>query len=501
MAYQAVGRSWTRVLARVAVLGVSGCSLIYNPNNIPAIDGKPPIDTARPLDGRPDAEIIADANPADLALTDVEPASIAEGTGDGSSRPEVLVIHGSQIVSGATVTVTDGSGNGSAFDVLDAQLVVAADGHTIAVPVVAHVDPTLGAAATRTLVVTVTQPAGSGSASQTIMWSEDGLAELEGSGGTITLQGSATYSIVDIGSAATVALAGSGPVIVRTTSSLSIAVAVVASANTTTPGPGGNLGSGAGGAGTGLSGGGGGGGFGAKGSNGAGSSGGAGGPATGDVLISSYVTNSSSAGGASTSSAAAGAGGGTIELTAAGSVSLNTVVSGGGSGAAGGLGAGGGGGAGGAIVVRGAAVTFGALTVPGGAAGAAGVGGAGGAGGAGRIRIDVGTSGITPPANGHQGLSFDNSNSLVVTTSTPTITIDGTPGDSFDLHVLDSTGAPIGGTNLYPDNSFGMASQLVLKPVLPDAVAYRLCVTPPNGSLITAEGTNCIHVAFVPTTP
>jgi hypothetical protein len=508
MAYQAVGSStWTRALARLAVLGVSGCSLLYNPDNIPSIDGKPPIDAPRPLDGRPDAEMIIDANPAAVTVTDFEPSAIFEGTGDGSSRPEVLVVHGDNFVTGATVTLAEmgGSGSGSAMpalEILDDPAIVSADHHTLAVRVIAHVDTTLAAGSTRMFAVEVTEPAGgsSASASGSAMLIEQGLAELIGSAGSaIPLSGTATYSLVDITNGS-ITVSGSNPIIVRSTSSITVKPAVTVSATSTTvPGPAGNApgaGSGAGGPG---SSGGGGGGYGTKGGPGGGANGGTAGSLSGDPLISSYGSNASSGGGAG--AAVGGAGGGTVELTAAGTLSVGTITSIGAAGSNAALtGGGGGGGTGGTIVLRGTTVTTGTLTVTGGSGGTGGIlSDTGGTGGDGRIRIDLSSTTFTPPTDGHQGLYFDNSIAdTVLTTSTPSLQIDGAAGDKLALYVLDSSGNLfMDGTNMYT-YTIGLGQNVMATPTLPDAVAYQLCLTPVLGSFATAEATNCIHVAYVP---
>ena len=79
---------------------VGGCSLIYNPNNL----GKP-ADASNGSDG-PDAEIVLDANPADLTVTDIEPNEIFSGQGVDGSPLATLVISGHNFVPGLTVTVT-----------------------------------------------------------------------------------------------------------------------------------------------------------------------------------------------------------------------------------------------------------------------------------------------------------------------------------------------------------------------------------------------------------
>src|SRR6185503_4497383 len=113
----------------IASTALAGCSLIYNPNNLPGPPSEAGIDA--PPDAPPDAEIILDADPTKLELVEIAPSTIDEGQGDGGSRPALVVIGGHPIV--------------------------AKNGNWIAIAVTAHVDPALAAGATRALTVTVTQ--------------------------------------------------------------------------------------------------------------------------------------------------------------------------------------------------------------------------------------------------------------------------------------------------------------------------------------------------------
>src|SRR3954468_22109620 len=91
-------------LARLALTLVSvsgtGCSLIYNPSNIP-----PGVSDAAPDAADIDAPL-ADANPAKLEIDSFFPTTINEGQGDLGSRPMMLVLIGHQMVAGAQVTLT-----------------------------------------------------------------------------------------------------------------------------------------------------------------------------------------------------------------------------------------------------------------------------------------------------------------------------------------------------------------------------------------------------------
>src|SRR4051812_13903863 len=99
------------VAALTSALAVGACSLIYNPSNIT----KPDASHDGPVDAKPgpqDApEVITDANAAALAVTSVDPAQIVEGQGSGGSRMAVLVVHGTNIVTGATISITPKNGS------------------------------------------------------------------------------------------------------------------------------------------------------------------------------------------------------------------------------------------------------------------------------------------------------------------------------------------------------------------------------------------------------
>src|SRR5664279_2069794 len=78
----------------LAVVVLSGCSLIYNPNTLKGGDGR-------------DGAVAADDAPADSPFVDsiVQPLRIYEGQGVDNSRPAVLTIRGTGFVAGG-VTVT-----------------------------------------------------------------------------------------------------------------------------------------------------------------------------------------------------------------------------------------------------------------------------------------------------------------------------------------------------------------------------------------------------------
>src|SRR5258705_560618 len=84
--------------AALASSGLAGCSLIYNPNNLPGVPSEAGISIDAPPDAPPDAEIVLDADPTMLVLNTIAPSSIDEGQGDGGSRPALIVIGGHPII-------------------------------------------------------------------------------------------------------------------------------------------------------------------------------------------------------------------------------------------------------------------------------------------------------------------------------------------------------------------------------------------------------------------
>src|SRR5450432_2249842 len=114
-------------LAVVTTL-VSGCSFIYNPNNIGHGDSGIVVDV----------EVVADVDPSMLNLDYAFPGTIYEGAGSGSSRPAVLVVRGEQIAPTATVTVVPMTGAASQITVNG--VTIAADHNWIAISITAPVD-------------------------------------------------------------------------------------------------------------------------------------------------------------------------------------------------------------------------------------------------------------------------------------------------------------------------------------------------------------------------
>jgi hypothetical protein len=431
---------------------------------------------------------------------------LLEGQGDGGSRPAVLVVRGTNIVGGATVTIAPASG--TALIEIVGQPVVSTQSDLIAVGVIARVDPGLAAGQQKDLVITVSQPTPGGTVQQTTMWKLQGLDEFEPMGaGNATLMTTASpfvYSRVNV--TGTLTLSGTEKAIIRATSSISIKAIAGLSANGSDPGPGGGAGGTGGntasdgsGPGRGKKGmpgtpGGVGAGFLISGEDGGGnpSSGGA---QTGDALITSYATNAGSGGGGS--NYPGGGGGGTLELTAGGNLTVGHIESRGGDGGSGvALTAGGGGGAGGCVVLRaGAAATVDGFDLRGGAAGSGSLAGSdGGAGRAGRARVDaVSITGDMGPA--HRGLAFDATAPVIVRAAMPTTKVLGSNNDKFDLQRASISFAPLGGKQMI---DFGGATEL--EPGLPalEPGFNRVCAVPEGSGLGNPESRNCIDLAYLP---
>lgn len=518
------------------VVFASGCSLIYNPNNIekPPIDATdaPMIDAEMTADARIDVAPPADANPAALTLDDVTPSVIYEGQGVDNSPPATLVIKGHHFIPGATVSISPNTG------LTLGTPMVSANGDYIMVPVTIDVD---GSQSTTPVPLTISiDENGATTQMLTDKLTLQPLPTLTGS--TLALPLAVRYARVAITGAPT--FTGTGPVLIRSMSSITCAgisakgaaPATVAAAGAAGPGgcaggaeasaggcPGVVGGGGAGGGGAG----GGGGGYGTDGAvGGGGGAGGAIGVKHGSELIISYTgttadgadRNQSGGGGGGAAAnstlgskgGGGGGGGGTVELTAGGDINCGAVNVSGGNGAnatstlSTAPSGGGGGGAGGVIVVRTEAgtITNTTLTAAGGSPGdGAGGGATGGQGGAGRIRVDApGTLPTTAPTGVlHRGLAFAASTMRVSTTDNPMVTLIGTSGDVFDMYVVDSAGVEHFGE---PQNqtieASGMKSLIVT--LLPGY--NRLCATLKPGVRNKDDrfslADTCVEIAYLP---
>ncbi len=490
---------------------VGGCSIIYNPDHITgAFDGA--------VDSPPDSQPI-DANAAGLTLTQVDSPILLEGQGTGASRKALLVIEGTNIVSGATVTIT-----GAPSVVPDQPAIVATtNSDLIAVPVTAMIHSgTTPSPTPIALTVTVTQMSGGSPVTATIPWQLQELPELVAATGANAIDNTnpVQYSHVALSGNATVSFSNStSPVIIRAVGDLSIQSTGIASLSVSTAGvsPTGVFGGGNGGAignnGTGLppgpgkvgdaSDGGGGAGLAADGT----SPGGTGnqGLAIGDALISSYAANVGNGGGGgqknglSLGGSAGGGAGGTIELTAGGDLTAPAISANGGTGGNCSAGSAGGGGSGGVIVLRAAHIaTLNGVSVTAGNGGSSTVLGnaSGGPGSAGRARVDgVMVNGSTSPAV--HGAVFDPTTPQTVSTPSVMVTLHGASSPNmFELHDV-GTGdnyQDLPGTTMI---SVKFASSEFTTPVSLVKGMNRLCISPPGGPG-NEESRNCVYVAYLP---
>jgi hypothetical protein len=112
-------------LARLLyVSALSGCSITYNPSNLP-----------EKVTDAPDAAI-ADANPALLRIDEVKTPTLYEGTGQDGSPPAVLVIYGGHITPSATISITPRTPDPNIV-ITTGTPVIAQDGNSLAVTVTA----------------------------------------------------------------------------------------------------------------------------------------------------------------------------------------------------------------------------------------------------------------------------------------------------------------------------------------------------------------------------
>jgi hypothetical protein len=436
---------------------LAGCSIIYNPDNLPdptdAMEIDVPIDA--PFDSNPDL----------LELTGVSPTSIDEGVGASGGRPAVIVLEGTAIVGAAQVSVDlMGSAEPAVIEGFDAVPDGTRGGVIVRIPVMDDLD----AGMTRTLRITVTQ----GTVTKTQDVTVNGLDELVLSAATLDSGALATiYSQIEV--ASNIHFTGSVPVKLRATAGITVDMRVDGDATGATAGPhgcdggavdmsggcgadsGGGQGTNGSALGLGTGSGGGGGGFGAQGDNGSGMlAGGGGDPSGNDMLVPIDTVagvagnrgNGGGGGGGGTLSAGGpgGGGGGVVLLEAGGDIAVGVMGALRAQGANGsGNGGSGGGGSGGAILVR----SGGTITSPGvwlsAPGGMGGMGNnRGGNGAVGRIRVDAAAGDLaamatTPPAVGGPAWAIA---APSLTTTTPlTVQLRGQPGRAFDLRLNDTS--------------------------------------------------------------
>ncbi|KAB2883298.1 MAG: hypothetical protein F9K40_23065, partial [Kofleriaceae bacterium] len=270
---------------------LAGCSIIYNPDNLP------PLTDAQEIDAPIDAPI--DSNPDLLEITGVSPSSIFEGIGAGGSRPVVLTLDGMAIVGDAQVAVElMESSEPATLVAFDAVPDGTQGGVIVRIPVMDDLD----AGMTRTLRITITQGTVTKMADVTV----HGLDELTLMTSPVaTTVNPPVYSKITV--ASNVHFTGTEPVILKATANIDVMGALDANAAGNIAGPhgcnggameaaggcatgGGSPGSNASILGLNAGSGGGGGGFGAPGTIG-GASGGAPGMATGNEALVPIVTS------------------------------------------------------------------------------------------------------------------------------------------------------------------------------------------------------------------
>jgi hypothetical protein len=500
-----------KLLLVAGVLALPACSILYNPNNLgdpPAIDAA--IDAA--ID-TPDAEIDAPADaaidmPTDspfdapmLTLTTASPAFATEGVGSGNSRPQLIIVSGTNLVSPTfTIDMIDDGGQQKPVPIVGSR--VAADGTRVALAIQVPVLTATAQGMTKPMRVNAAQFG----FMTMIDLSINGLDELAPTGtvdtGTLRTQ----YSRAVFSTATR--FIGTAPALIRVTSDISITAPVNADAIGTQPGahgcgPGGEAqkggcGIGGGAAGAANSGPGGGGGYGTTG----GLSSATAGALTGDAFLLSLTTMTNTAGnrgnggggggaGALGNGGAGGAGAGVLELTADGTVTISgagLVRAKGGDGTAGGaLGGGtGGGGSGGALLIRagaGISATGAWATAPGGAGGTAG--------GAGRIRIDTTSTAIpgAPSPAASRGIAWDPNAPTIVGAAAAAVPLIGAATRAYGIFLNGAAQA-----NAMTDATGAVTVNVTLV----EGINTLCATTAPGVAVTVAEASKCIQIAYLP---
>ena len=427
--------------------GSLGCSLLYNPSNLP------PQQTIDAAVDTPDAEVLVDANAGMLMLTGASPAVIVEGAGANGSRSAVLVVDGAHMVKdGAMVTLAPAPGSPKTPMVMvdNSQIIVEGNGMRLAVPITLPVDTGLGATDAIAMDITVTQLANGAPATTTLTGKLTirGLPELDTAMPHVF--GSVNeFSFINLRAGSSVSVAGGlgAPVVIHSTSSLTIASGIPINVNASgqTPGPAGGRGGNPGPGGL-LNG--------SKGGEGEGPakglpSGGGGGFNAPESLTSLDNPNRSSggAGGDGLSlgaeGGAGGGGGGSIALIADGDLAVGAINARGVAGTAPAGANPGGGGSGGVVYVHaGRNLMLGAVDVSGGGNGAAG-----------RARYEAGGTATVATPTMFRGPAFV-SPPLITKDERPTIAVVGAPLKAFQFYWTNASGQQILGpfSQTFPGN-------------------------------------------------
>ncbi len=468
-------------LAKLVLLTtpLGGCSLLYDPDRL-----APAADAARPP---------PDIFPCQMEVTDLAPATLFEGTGVGGSRPAVLVIMGRNLTKQNTMVsvMAPGAPRMPMFEIDNANLEVDSYGEFLAVPVTLPIDSDLKRGEFFALDVTVTQECMEGPRSSMVT----GKLTLVGLDELIPpvpdlVAGVSDYSQIAIPSGMIkIASSAMEPVILRSRSSVAIMPAISADAgepDVQSPGPGGGRGGNGGPAdllnpGPGMAG---------LGPSPGLPSGGAAGFSNADVPLATLGAPNRGSGGAGGNGGTTqrggdgGGGGGTIEITAAGDLTV-TEVSAAGENGTGGANPGGGG-SGGVILLRaGGNLTSGAINVAGGGAGAPG-----------RARYDAGGMATGAITGHHRGPMFVNlplNPPLIARSRTPEITVSGKPLSLFRYFIIRKSG-----TSALVDETIGAGgtARVTLQQDLGPGL-NQLCLVVGTGDA-SSDTRNCIDIAYLP---
>ena len=451
--------------------------------------------------GVPDGSIESDAGP-------IEPTSAREGEGSGTGAPPFMIVLRGNFEADATARVV--RSDDTETDLVVEPAVVSGDGSMLAVgiriPVYDDVDDT----ETATLEVSV-----DGDVIGNVR--VDGLDEAAFSDTVNTDELRPLYSRITFDNP--VAFAGASPAILRSTTDITSGFSLDAAGRPGALGgaagpagcagggigqPGGCsvFGGGAGGLQTTTGTGGGGGGHVTDGGGGA--NGGDGGQMTGSDLLVPLADDRGHGGGGGGSGmlgsgGVGGGGGGVLELTAAGTITLDGAASANGGAGQDGAGAvpataggSGGGGSGGAVLVRAIAVA-GAGSVNASGAEGGDRGNAGGLGANGRIRIDVGGEELptldADPAPFRGPHWADDTEHLVTTSASFTARLYGQPSTTFAANV--DGGEP----EDVRTNSSGLGRYTVML----EPGHNRICaIVSPTADLDLPEAVRCMIVTYVP---
>ena len=449
--------------------------------------------------GPPDARLESDAGP-------IEPTSALEGEGSGTGAPPVMIVLRGTFAAGATVRVVR---DGDDTDLVVEPAVVSGNGQMLAfgirIPVYDDVDE--GEIATLAVFIDDDLFAN---------FTVDGLLEADLSDPIDTTTLRPLYSQIVVSS--NVALSGASPAILRSTTDIAVEANLDGDGRQSgASGPGGCTGGaagsqgecgvagGAGGSSALVGEGGAGGGHAEVGSPGTG--GAVGGQERGNDLVTPLVNDGGNGGGGGGSGTLGagrdgGGGGGVVELSAAGTVTLDGIVN-----VAGGPGSiapaagvcgvsapgGSGGGSGGAILIRALGITgAGSLDARAGAGATRDTCNAGGDGSPGRIRIDVATEELpelTANPAPVRGPHWAEDTPYLVRVAAFTATLYGEPNRSFAANVDGSNRQEV------PTNPSGVGTYMVnLEPG-----HNRICaIVSETAPLNLPEAVRCMIVTYVP---